>query len=159
MNQDDEFLPTLDDLPSQLLWSAFKLWQQHRKAGLQELGLTHAQFITLAALLWLSKRSPHVTQVMLSQRSKVDIMHTSRIVRSLEKRGLLTRTPSPDDSRANYLKITSNGEKVVIKGLASVEQTAERFFQAIKPREKEFVDLMKMLIRANDVVVERSKRA
>ncbi len=93
----------------------------------------------------------------MARRSKVDIMHTSRIVRSLEKKGLLTRTPAPDDSRANYLKITTKGEKVVIKGLASVEQTAERFFRAIKPREKDFVDLMKTLIQANDFEVERSK--
>ncbi len=157
MNTDNEFLPTLDDLPSQLLWSAFMLWQQQRKAGLRALSLTHAQFITLAALLWLSKRNPQVTQVMLARRSKVDIMHTSRIVRSLEQKGLLTRTPAPDDSRANCVGITAKGEKVVIKGLASVEQTAERFFRAIKPRERDFVDLMKTLIQANEVEVERSK--
>ena len=94
---DNDFLPQLDEIPAQLLWSAFKLWQQHRSAGLKELGLTHAQFITLAALLWLVKRNKHVTQVMLAQRSKVDIMHTSRIVRSLEKKGLLTRMQSAED--------------------------------------------------------------
>jgi len=91
---DSDFLPQLDDLPSQLLWSTFKLWQERRRASLQELGLTHAQFITLASLMWLSKRQVHVTQVMIAHRSKVDIMHTSRIVRSLEKKGLLTRAKS-----------------------------------------------------------------
>ena len=158
MNNDDEFLPTLDDLPSQLLWSAFKLWQQHRKAGLQELGLTHAQFITLASLLWLSKRNPHVTQAMIAHRSKIDVMHVSRIVRSLEKKGLLDRRPSPDDIRANDLEITSKGEKVAIKGLARVDATVARFFRPIKSREKEFVSLMKTLIQVNDIELERSKR-
>ncbi len=155
---DNDFLPQLDEIPAQLLWSAFKLWQQHRSAGLKELGLTHAQFITLAALLWLVKRNEHVTQVMLARRSKVDIMHTSRIVRSLEKKGLLTRTQSSEDSRANYMQITLKGEKVVIKGLASVDQVARTFFKPIRNREKEFIDLMKSLIQANDIPMERNKR-
>ena len=156
MNND--FLPQLDEVPAQLLWSAFKLWQQHRSAGVKELGLTHAQFISLAALLWLVKRNRHVTQVMLAQRSKVDIMHTSRIVRSLEKKGLLTRMQSDEDLRGNYVHITPKGEKIVIKGLASVDQVAQAFFKPIKGREKEFIDLMKTLIQANDIPMERNKR-
>ena len=159
---DNDFLPQLDEIPAQLLWSAFKLWQQHRSAGLKELGLTHAQFITLAALLWLVKRNKHVTQVMLAGRSKVDIMHTSRIIRSLEKKELVTRAPSAEDSRANYVQITPKGEKVVIKGLASVEKIGQTFFKPIRNREKEFIDLMKTLIQANDIPndipMERNKR-
>lgn len=147
----NEFYPKLDELPAQLLWSAFKLWQRHRKASLQELDLTLAQFITLASLFWLSKRDINVTQVILAQRSKVDIMHTSRIVRMLEKKGLITRVPSPEDSRANYLTITPKGEVLVLKGVKDVEISNNKFFASIKDKEKEFVAIMKVLIQANDL--------
>lgn len=154
---DTEFLPQLDEIPAQLLWSAFRLWQRHRKASLQELGLTHAQFITLAALLWLSKRNLKVTQVLLSERSKLDIMHTSRIVRSLEKKGLLTKMQSTEDSRANTLQITPKGERIALKGLGVVEKTGEKFFKPIKSKEKEFVALLQALIQANDIPLKGGK--
>ena len=79
----------LDEKPAVLLWSVSQLWQRQRKASLKKIGLTLAQYITLACLLWFSKRNEKVTQVMLADRSKLDIMHTSRIARALEKKNLL----------------------------------------------------------------------
>jgi uncharacterized protein YndB with AHSA1/START domain/DNA-binding MarR family transcriptional regulator len=107
--------------------------------------------------LVLSKRKVNVTQVMLAERSKLDIMHTSRIVRALEKKGLLTRFQSPEDSRANYLQITAQGEKVALKGSDIINVTTNQFFKPIQDREKEFVALMKTLVQANVIPVKMDR--
>ena len=150
---DEDYLD-LDEKPAVLLWSVSQLWQRQRKASLKAIDLTLAQYITLACLLWFTKRNERVTQVMLAERSKLDIMHTSRIVRALEKKGLLTRFPSPEDSRANYLQITAQGEQVALKGSDILNVTTNQFFKPIQDREKEFVALMKTLMQANDIPVK-----
>src|SRR6516225_1032150 len=134
----DEEYPDLDEKPAVLLWSVSQLWQRQRKASLKAIDLTLAQYITLACLLWFTKRNEKVTQVMLAERSKLDIMHTSRIVRALEKKGLLTRFQSPEDSRANYLQITAQGEQVALKGSDILNVTTNQFFKPIQDREQEF---------------------
>lgn len=141
----------LNEKPAVLLWSASQLWQRQRKASLRAIDLTLAQYITLACLLWLSKRHETVTQVMLAERSKLDIMHTSRLVRALEKKGLLTRAPSAEDSRAKQLHITAKGETVALQGSDIVNKTTNQFFAPIKDREEEFIAIMKTLIEANDI--------
>ena len=151
----DEAYPDLDEKPAVLLWSVSQLWQRQRKASLKTLDLTLAQYITLACLLWFSKRKVNATQVMLAERSKLDIMHTSRIVRTLEKKGLLSRFPSPEDSRAKYLQITTRGEEVALKGSDILNVTTNQFFKPIQDREKEFVALMQTLMQANDLPVKR----
>jgi uncharacterized protein YndB with AHSA1/START domain/DNA-binding MarR family transcriptional regulator len=153
----DEAYPDLDEKPAVLLWSVSQLWQRQRKASLKAIDLTLAQYITLACLLWFTKRNEKVTQVMLAERSKLDIMHTSRIVRALEKKGLLTRFQSPEDSRANYLQITAQGEQVALKGSDMLNVTSNQFFKPIQDREQEFVALMKTLMQANDIPVKMDK--
>jgi MarR family transcriptional regulator, temperature-dependent positive regulator of motility len=153
----NEAYPDLDEKPAVLLWSVSQLWQRQRKASLKAIDLTLAQYITLACLLWFTKRNEKVTQVMLAERSKLDIMHTSRIVRTLEKKGLLTRFQSPEDSRANYLQITAQGEQVALKGSEMLNVTSNQFFKPIQDREQEFVALMKTLMQANDIPVKMDK--
>lgn len=148
----------LDEKPAVLLWSVSQLWQRRRKASLKEINLTLAQYITLACLLWYTKKEMKVTQVMLAERSKVDIMHTSRIVRDLERKGLLIRTRSNEDSRANYMQITPHGQEVALKGSDIVNVTTNQFFKPLKDREKEFVELMKLLMKANDMPMEGGEK-
>lgn len=145
----------LDEKPPVLLWSVSQLWQRKRKESLKAAGLTLAQYITLATLHWLTEKDEKVTQVMLAERAKLDVMHTSRIVRTLEKRGLLTREQSSADSRSNYLRITARGIQLAQQCSEVLDTTTNRFFQPIKSQEQEFVALMKALMDGNDISTKK----
>jgi len=140
----------LNEKPAVLLWSVAQLWQRQRKASLKAIDLTIAQYITLACLYWFKNQSLSVTQAMLAAESKVDIMHTSRILRALESKGLLVRGVSPDDSRAKYVHITPYGEEIAQKGSGIVNSSSNEFFAPLRAREKDFVAIMQLLIQAND---------
>jgi len=147
----------LDEKPAVLLWSASQLWQRQRKASLRTLGLTLAQYITLACLRWLGEHGQVVTQASLAQQSKLDVMHTSRIVRTLEQKGLLTRAQSGKDPRAKYLQITPEGMERTKHASAIVNKATEQFFAPIKAQETEFVALMQLLVRSNERTIDESR--
>ncbi len=146
-----DFYKGFEEKPAVMLWTVSKLWQHKRAEALRKLGVTQAQFITIGWLFWFKRQKKDVTQVMLAKKTKIDIMHMSRIVRALEKKGVLTRTQSPTDSRANYIRITRKGELIAPKAVHDVSKAQEKFFAPIKSNEKEFVALMKTLIEANDI--------
>ncbi len=47
-----------EESPGYLLWQVSMLWQRKMKRGLDEIGLTHTQFVLLASLGWLSRAVP-----------------------------------------------------------------------------------------------------
>lgn len=54
-------------------------------------------------------REPQLTSVDIATRSCIHKVSVSRIIRSLEVRGLIGRTASLEDARASYVKLTSAG--------------------------------------------------
>ena len=91
---------TPEDSPGFLLWQVTNLWQRELKKALEKLDLTHAQFVLLASTLWLSQHQEDVTQVILSSHTKIDPMTTSTVLRTLQKKGLLSRQEHSTDTRA-----------------------------------------------------------
>lgn len=142
-------IKNIDEKPAVLLWSVSQLWQRQRKEALKPIHLTLAQYILLASLLWYQNQHKKVTQVTLAQRAAIDIMHASRILRTLEKRKLVTRIPSDRDSRANYVEITKQGKALTEKGSAVMNTKTNTFFASLKSKEKVFIELMKLLIEVN----------
>src|SRR4051794_21926212 len=120
-----------DDSPGFLLWQITNLWQRRQRAALEPLGLTHVQFVLLATLGWLQQARAPVTQVQLAQHARTDIMMTSEVVRSLERRGLLTRADHPTDSRALALALTAEGQALVARSLNVVEEVDRAFFAPV----------------------------
>lgn len=72
-------------------------------------GMTLPQWRALAEVA----KNPGISQVALSGCIDSDQMTTSGLVDRLEKRGLIERYPSPDDSRAKLARITPDGEVLV----------------------------------------------
>ncbi len=136
--------------PGSLLWQASKIWQRHRKESLRLLGLSPAQLVILANLVRLAKQYPYVTQTMLSAQTKIDLMMTSQVIRSLEQKGLVVRKPHPEDQRAKQVLITPHGEKIAMQGVRAVEKTNERFFAPLGKDLPELVRLLHILISSND---------
>jgi len=79
------------------------------------------------ALLWLAGKEKHVTQVMLAHHSKLDVMMTSQVLRTLESRGLLLRHSHPTDTRAKVLELTQSERDLVVAAIPLVEGIDDTF--------------------------------
>lgn len=116
-----------EDSPGFLLWQVTNQWQAAQRAALRPYGLTHVQFVLLAALAWMDADGP-VTQRGLADTAATDPMMTSQVLRALEQRGLVERAVHPDDRRARALRATRAGRALANAAVADVEACDRRFF-------------------------------
>lgn len=117
-----------NDSPGYLLGQLTMLWQRKQKRVLDPLDLTHTQFVMLAALAWLSKSSDSVTQVDIANQSNSDRMMVSKVLRTLQEKGFITRQEHETDTRAKTIKLTPDGEIVLQKAIIQVENADLDFF-------------------------------
>ncbi len=120
-----------NDSPGYLLGQVTMLWQRKQKKVLDPLALTQTQFVLLAAVGWLSKKSNAVTQVDIANQSNADRMMVSKVLRTLEEKGFITRQEHETDTRAKAINLTKEGEKVLQKALTAVENADMDFFSVL----------------------------
>lgn len=138
-----------NDSPGYLLGQLTMLWQRKLKKCLDPLDLTQTQFVLLAALGWLSKKSNAVTQVDIANQSNADRMMVSKVLRTLEEKGFITRQEHEKDTRAKTIKLTNNGEIVLQKALIEVESADLDFFATLDTKISAFNKSIIQLIDNN----------
>lgn len=121
-----------EDSSGFLLWQVTSLWQRGIRAALEPFDLTHSQFVLLASAHWLSLKGHQVTQIMLSEHSKIDPMTTSQVVRTLATKGFITRVEHTTDTRAKSISLTDAGKKRIKPAVIAVETFDRHFFSKIK---------------------------
>jgi DNA-binding MarR family transcriptional regulator len=121
-----------------LLRQVTMLWQRQIKKGLDILGITHTQFVLLAALAWLSKFKSAVNQVDIANHSNTDRMMVSKVLRTLEQKKYIQRAESQVDTRAKNIVITKSGRVVIQKALIIVEKIDFEFFEKLKAQKQPF---------------------
>ncbi len=134
------------DSPGFLLWQVSNLWQRKQRDTLKTLDVTHTQFVLLTTLLWLEQLNEPITQVQLAHHTKVDVMMTSQVLRTLEKKELVHRSSHPADTRANQIHTTMKGKEIVAKALPMVEQVDREFFSRGIGDCEQFVQLFQQLL-------------
>lgn len=127
-----------NDSPGYLLGQVTMLWQRKQKKVLDPLELTQTQFVLLAALGWLSKKSDAVTQVDIANQSNADRMMVSKVLRTLEEKGFVTRQGHETDTRAKVIRLTAAGEVVLQKALIEIEKADLHFFGALETNLPKF---------------------
>jgi DNA-binding MarR family transcriptional regulator len=132
-----------DDSPGFSLWQVSNLWQKRINAGLNPLDLTHVQFVLLATLAWHSQGGGLMTQVELAALARTDVMMTSNVLRTLEKKGLIRRAPHPQDSRAKTIAMTELGQDRIGRAIVVVETIDADFF---RPLEAEVAGFNRQLL-------------
>ncbi|MBF4491001.1 MarR family transcriptional regulator [Flavobacterium sp. JLP] len=137
------------DSPGYLLGQLTMLWQRKLKKVLDPLDLTQTQFVLLAALGWLSKKSNSVTQVDIANQSNADRMMVSKVLRTLEEKGFVTRQEHETDTRAKTIRLTTVGENVLQKAIVEVENADLDFFAALDENLSSFNSNMVKLIDEN----------
>jgi len=121
-----------------LLWQVTTSWQRGIKKALDDIQITHPQFVLLASLLWLSKQKKNVTQIDLSQHSQIDQMTTSMVIRTLQKKGFIERQEHPVDTRAKIVMLTDSGEIIVKKAVKIIEAFDADFFKPLGEKTQKF---------------------
>ncbi|RYD89885.1 MAG: MarR family transcriptional regulator [Sphingomonadales bacterium] len=83
--------------------------QRHFGAHFADLGLTQKQ----VSVLWLTGEHPELAQADLATALDMDRATTMALVHGLEKRALLSRSPSAKDGRRIAFRLTPDGETLL----------------------------------------------
>jgi DNA-binding MarR family transcriptional regulator len=116
--------------PGFLLWQATLRWQRELTAALKPLGLTHVQFVLLAVTWRLGRSGSRPSQREVAALARTDPMMTSQVLRTLERRGLVSRSVDPADARTRRVAATRAGERLAHRAIRVVEAADGEFFAA-----------------------------
>jgi DNA-binding MarR family transcriptional regulator len=135
-----------EDHAGYLLWQVSMQWQLKMNRALEIEGITFTQFVVMAALHWLSQSQKIVVQVEIANHANIDKMMLSKILRHLEKEGMVKRTASETDTRAKEIEMTKKGIELFKKANKIVEKIDQKFFSKMEEKEEKLIKLMKRLI-------------
>jgi DNA-binding MarR family transcriptional regulator len=138
-----------EDSPGFLLWQVTTLWHRAVKKALDEIDITHPQFVLLASLLWLSKTKASITQIDLSHHSKIDPMTTSTIIKTLLRKGLVERQEHYTDTRAKSVTLTGSGIEIARQAVEIINKVDGDFFAGLGKEVKGFNSNLLILMGAN----------
>ncbi|MEV4315177.1 MarR family transcriptional regulator [Actinocrispum sp. NPDC049592] len=117
--------------PGYWLHQAALAWKAELDNALKALGLTHTQFILLATTGWLERSTGAPPgQQEVAEGAGADRQMTSRVIRTLEERGLVTRLPHESNTRAFRLTLTSEGRELTHSAITIAHQVDTHFFGA-----------------------------
>jgi len=119
-------------------------------AELGEDGPTPRQF----ALLLCIRQNPGATQIELVRLSGIDRSTLAEMLRRLLQRGLVARQKTDGDRRANALRLTADGEAMLIRAVPIVAEVQERILAPIPRGQRE--RLIKLLSLIADLPSGRS---
>ncbi|MBL0024522.1 MAG: MarR family transcriptional regulator [Saprospiraceae bacterium] len=129
-----------------LLWQVTNLWQREIKKALEQYGLTHSQFVLMASIHWLTIHNKEVTQILLSNHTKIDPMTTSTVLRTLQQKDLIQRQEHLTDTRAKTVGLTNEGKKIIKKAVLTVETFDIDFFSALDSKTTDFSKNLQTLL-------------
>jgi len=108
----------LGDNVGYLIWLLSARWRATMDRALAAHGLTQAQYSVLAPLYSLTRDGTRPSQRELADVTGLDAVYVSKLVRALEKAGMVARATHATDPRAIQLSPTDTG-------VAAVEQTVK----------------------------------
>ena len=110
------------------LWHVLHAWQRRVEAVLAPFDLTHMQFVVLAITFWLAHLGEVPSQSRIASFGRIDRMTLSNVLRLLEDKGYVARSPHPDDPRANRVDLTRAGRATILAAKRIVDETQAAFF-------------------------------
>jgi DNA-binding MarR family transcriptional regulator len=108
--------------PGFLVWRLAMRWRTSVDRAVAPFGLTHAQYSVLASLYGMSRDGTQPNQRTLADHTGMEVIYVSKLLRALERDGLVTRDPDPSDSRAVRLALTPTGERVATGAIDVVHE-------------------------------------
>lgn len=126
-------------------------WRAAVDRAVAPLGLTHAQYSVLASLFGMSRTGVRPSQRELADFTGLDAIYVSKLVRALERAGLIDRVSHPDDPRAVQMTLTDRGAEVAVQAVATVRALQDELMAPLGgtggKRGRELVDALRTLLR------------
>jgi len=120
-----------------------RLFAHGLQRRIQPLGLAPAQFMTLLAL-W---SEDGLTQKQLVERLDVEQATMANTLRRMERDGLITRCPHPDDGRAHQTWLTPHARALQDAATAAAQAQNDHALADLSDEEKAtFLDLMRRVV-------------
>ena len=108
----------------------------------KELGLTPAQFGVLTVL----QAHPGMGQSSLARALGFDKVTVLRVLRGLESRGLVERSPAPDNKRNMSVSLTSEGAEMLARAQRPAERAYKRLLAPLDAgQQEELIQLLQLL--------------
>lgn len=117
-----------------LMWLVIKQLTKNKKLILDQFGLTCSQFEILSALYYVSKTKEEIIQIDLAEKTQIDPMTTSTILRNLQKKELITRARSLINTRTVIVQLTDKGEDLYLKTMHVVNLKTELIYQNVNEK-------------------------
>jgi DNA-binding MarR family transcriptional regulator len=115
--------------PGFRLHHAALAWKQVFERRLRPLELTSTQFMLLSCVGWLAATGGQLpTQQEAADFAGADRMMTSRVLSTLEERGLVERVPDPGDARLKRLGVTAAARPLLQAGIKIAVDLDEELF-------------------------------
>jgi DNA-binding MarR family transcriptional regulator len=114
-----------------LIWHLSTKWRVAVDRALHGLGLTHAHYLVLGSLSEFSRSGAQPSQRELADFAGLEVMYVSKLVRGLERSGLLRRADHPGDTRAFQLELTAQGADLVVQAAAVMRKLHEQLLKPI----------------------------
>lgn len=144
-----DYSENADRIPGFLLWQVSKLWQRCLADALVDLKISSTQAVILGNVVRLSGQNKAVTQIMLSESTKVDPMTISQAIRTLERKKLVKRVAAQSDKRAYHVQATAKGLEVTDQALQRFVAAHEAFFEPLKDDLESFALQLQQLVEAS----------
>ena len=121
---------------------------------LGELDLSLAQHEILVTI----RRDSGLTQRELSEQLLVVKSNATALLKKLEARGLVRRTPDPDDSRIKRLSLTRKGNGLVERSFAVQTKVVKAMVSVVTDAELEFIaDIMGRVGEVLDELTDKAR--
>ena len=127
-----------------VMWRVMHRYVREVDQVLKPLDLTHLQFTTLTLVAWIARTGHTANQSELARFGDIHPMQVSNVLKVLEQKGMIERTPSPGNALAKQVAITLVGIAAVRSALPPVIEVQERLFgEEGRPGSS----LLKLLVR------------
>lgn len=113
-----------------VMWRVLHHYVREVDQCLRSLSLTHLQFTTLTLVGWMVRSGRTATQAELARFGDIHPMQISKILKTLEQKRMVERTPAPGNALARHISITATGMETLRSALPRVIAVQERVFGA-----------------------------
>ncbi len=109
-----------------VMWRVMHRYVREVNQVLKPLDLTHLQFTTLTLVAWIARQGKSSNQSELARFGDIHPMQVSNVLKALEQKAMIKRTPAPGIALAKQVAITSAGIAAIRSALPPVIEVQER---------------------------------